>query len=325
MQYKVYILTTVLAFTAFGCQKNKQDGEVISQTYIHKYGYAVSEKEWKNKNYPGQVISSLKNGVTITATYEDSQLHGPYTITYPHSQVVEKYVLYNQSTPVKEIFYDISGMPIQESTHLSDKRHSLTSWYGDGVPKSVEEYSGDELIEGSYFNTDHSMEAKVENGNGVRTLRDNAGILTCKDIIENGMMTQRDSFYPNGSPESVSFYFRGQLHGTRKTFTQTGEPVSVEDWSGGHLHGLSTYYKNGTKELEIYYLYGKKHGTETHFLDGESIMHQVSWEHGRKHGPETYFLPGETKTLWNYEGKEVSQTRFEEMSRIDAMMSESVE
>lgn len=322
MRYKVYTLTAALAFAAVSCQKSSDKGEVISQTYVHKYGYAVSEKEWKSKNYPGQVISSLRNGVTVTATYEENQLHGPYTVTYPHSQVVEKYVLYNQNMPVKEVSYDIAGMPTQETVQLSQNRHSITSWYSDGVPKSVEEYAKEELIEGQYFTIDHILEAKVEKSNGIRLIRDNMGILSCKDIIENGLMVQRDSFYSNGSPESISYYFQGQLHGTRKTFTATGEPIAVEDWSNGHLHGLSTYYKNGSKELEVFYLYGKKHGLETHFLDGDSIMHQISWEHGRKHGPETFFLPHEQKVIWNYEGKEVSQLRFDELTHLDTVMSQ---
>ncbi|MES2199090.1 MAG: hypothetical protein V4489_02860 [Chlamydiota bacterium] len=324
MHYKVYTLTVALALLSCACQKDRKDDEVISQSYVHKYGYAVSEKEWQAKNYPGQVISSLRNGVTVTATYEEGLLHGPYTTTYPHSLIVEKYVLYNQNTPVKEISYDISGMPIQESLQLTQNRHSLTAWYSDGVPKSVEEYVQDELIEGLYFTIDHAVEAKVEKGEGFRIIRDNVGILTSKDIIDHGMLSQRDSFYPNGSPESVSFYYQNELHGTRKTFTSTGEPIAVEDWAHGHLHGLATYYKNGTKELEVFYLYGKKHGLETQFLDGESVMHQIAWEHGQKHGPETFFLAEAQKVSWNYEGKEVSQNRFEELTRLDAMMSDPV-
>ncbi len=323
MHYKVCSLTVALALLSCGCQKKQQEDEVVSQTYVHKYGYAVSEQEWQSKSYPGQVITVLKNGVTITATYENDKLHGPYTVTYPHSQVVEKYILYNQNEPVKEISYDLAGMPLQETVRLSSDRYTLTAWYSDGVPKSVEEYNQEELAEGRFFSTDHEIEAKVEKGTGNRILRDASGILTCKDIIENGFLTQRESFYANGSPESISYYYRNRLHGTRKTFTPNGEPIAVEDWANGHLHGLCTYYKNGTKELEVYYVYGQKHGSETHFLDGESVMHQVSWERGQKHGPEIFFLPKGKKITWNYEGREVSQGRFEELSRLDAMMSDS--
>lgn len=325
MHNKAYILAATLALVVFGCQKNKQDSTIISQSYIHKYGYAVSQKEWETKNYPGQVITSLRNGVTITATYENGELHGPYTMTYPHSKVVEKYILYNAGSPVKEITYDIAGMPLSENTQLSQNRRSVTSWYTDGVPKSVEEYVQEELIEGQYFTKDHTLESHVERGNGLRIIRDNKGVLTSKDLIENGMMTRRDCFYANGSPESIAYYFHNQLHGTRKIFTETGEPIAVEDFANGHLHGLSTYYKNGSKELEVYYLYGKKHGIESQFLDGASVMHQTSWVHGRKHGKESFFLPEGTKVVWNYEGREVSQARFEELCHLEEILSDATE
>lgn len=324
MNYKLYLMLTAIAFTSFACQKTRKDDDVISQTYVHKYGYAVSQKEWQEKNYPGQVISSLRGGVTRTATYENGELHGPCTSTYPHSQVVEKYILYNQGRPVKEIHYDIAGMPLQETVQLTENRHSLTTWYSDGVPKSVEEYIKDELVSGEYFTKEHDIETKVEKGAGIRTLRDSKGVLTCKDDIAEGLLIKRESFYANGSPESIATFIKGQLNGTRKTFTPDGEPLAIEEWVAGHLHGTATYYKNGMKELEIAYVYGRKNGLEVHFLDGKKIAHQISWSLGLRHGPETFFLPqGGTKTLWNYENKEVSQARFQELTHLDAMLLEN--
>jgi antitoxin component YwqK of YwqJK toxin-antitoxin module len=325
MRYKIYPLLAALAFLSTSCRKDQKDDQVVSQTYIHKYGYAVSEQEWKEKNYPGQVISTLRNGSMIAATYEDGELHGPCTFTYPHSQTVEKYILYNRNSPVKEIFYDQSGMPTQETVQLSQNRSSLTTWYSDGVPKSIEEYTKDELIEGQYFTLSNELEARVEKGKGTRIIRDVSGILVCKDVIENGYLVKRESFYPNGSPECLAFYEQGALNGERKTFTIKGEPLAVEQWVKGHLHGISTYYKNGTKELEISYLYGKKNGWEQHFVDGETLCRQIAWDNDIKHGPEIFFVPEGKKILWHYNGREVSQNRYQEMTRLDEMISEALE
>lgn len=323
MNKRITLFMVALAYTICGCQPKQPQDEVISQTYIHKYGYAVSKEEWQAKNYPGQIISSLRNGITITATYEDGELQGPCTFTYPHSHTVEKYILYHQNLPVKEVLYDVSGMPIRETAQLAQNRHSVTMWYKDGVPRSIEEYAQDKLLEGQYFTQANELEARVEKGVGIRVVRDSEGLLVCKDILEDGQLTQRESFYANGSPESLAHYFLNELHGQKKTFTPSGEPLAVEEWSNGHLHGISCYYKNGTKEVEISYLYGKKTGRETHFIDGIAVSHQISWESGTKHGPETFFLADGQKILWNYEGKEVSKDRFEELSHIDAMISES--
>ena len=323
MSYRICTLLAATALMTSACQKNKNDDQVVSQVYVHKYGYAVSQEEWEEKNYPGQVISTLRDGSTVTATYENGELNGPCTFTYPHSQTVEKYILYKQNSPVKEILYDITGMPTQETVQLTKNRSSLTTWYFDGVPRSVEEYSNDELLEGQYFTPTNELEARVEKGKGLRIIRDASGVLVCKDIIENGLLAKRESFYPNGSPECVANYEGGHLSGERRTFTLNGEPLALEEWANGHLHGVSTYYKNGTKELEISYLFGKKNGWENHFIDGLAVSRQIAWDNDIKHGPEIFYVPDGKKTLWNYNGKEVSQTRYEEMTRLDELISQS--
>ncbi len=325
MSYKICSILAVAALITSACQKNKTDEQVVSQVYIHKYGYAVSQEEWEEKNYPGQVITTLRSGATVTATYEGGELNGPCTYTYPHSQTIEKYVLYKQNSPVKEILYDMTGMPTQETVQLTPNRSSLTTWYADGVPRSVEEYVKDEVVEGQYFTTTNELEARVEKGKGLRIIRDSAGVLVCKDVIENGLLLKRESFYPNGSPECIANYADGQLDGEKKTFTQKGEPLALEEWVKGHLHGVSTYYKNGTKELEISYVFGKKNGWENHFIDGQTLSRQTAWDNDMKHGPEIFFVPDGKKVAWHYNGKEVSRSRYEEMTKMDEMISQALD
>src|SRR3990167_7529937 len=140
MNFKTFTILGTFVFLASSCQKNTPNNPVISQTYVHKYGYAVSQEEWQEKNYPGQIISLLKNGVTVAATYENGELHGPCTYSHPNSTTIEKYVLYNQTQPMKEVLYSVTGMPLQEILQQTKNRYSLTTWYEDGVPKSMEEY-----------------------------------------------------------------------------------------------------------------------------------------------------------------------------------------
>ena len=66
-----------LAILVLACENDANKKQVISQRYVHKYGYDVSRDEWKSELYPGQVLTTLRDGKTITETYEDGQLHGP--------------------------------------------------------------------------------------------------------------------------------------------------------------------------------------------------------------------------------------------------------
>jgi len=314
-----YLLLPVTALSMTACRNQDNNHQVVSQRYIHKYGYAVSKEDWEAKNYPGQVITHLASGETITATFENGLLHGPYTETYPNSQTLAIYRLYQVGVPVKELLYDVGGMPVQEKQYLSETRYTLTHWYQDGTPLSIEEYAQEELLEGQYFSKDNEEEARVEKGNGQRIRRDQKGVLLSKDIVEGGLMVKRETFYENGSPEGITHYFKGKLHGEKKTFSKEGEPLAVEEWIGGALHGMATYYKNGVRYLEVSYLNGQKNGMETHYIDGSIVQQEIPWENDKKHGCAIFYTDGTSHCTWYYAGKEVSESSFKDNAKRDEM------
>ena len=322
MKAKQWLVLGTLGMLACGCNQNKKDEPVVSERYIHKYGYALTKEDWDNGNYPGQVITTLRNGVTITSTYENGVLHGASTHTFSNSHTVQTYFLYNQGEKVKEIQYDLQGMPLCETLQVSPTRVTKTLWYADGTPLSIEEYSQDELLDGQYFTKNNETESRVEKGNGIRICYDREGILLSKDEFKGGYMVKRESFYPNNIPESIVHFKRGGLHGERKTFTASGEPLATEDWIDGQLHGKCTYFKNGTKDYEISYLKGKKQGSEIHYLDGTAVLKEVIWENDKQHGPSTYFIDGIAQTTWYYDGKEVSYKEYQDQIKLDEMVSQ---
>lgn len=318
-QFLTPVLGCALLFLA-SCHKNSQDDNVVSQRYLHKYGYAVSKGEFEERKYPGQVITTLKTGVTITSTYENGQLHGPTTHTFPHSQTVESYYLYNGGNLVKQVLYNTHGMPMREEVQLSPTRFMTTKWYFDGIPMSTEEYASNELVEGQYFNRQNEVESRVEKGRGVRLIRDVQGTLQAKEEIERGFVARRDTFYANGAPESTAFYVQGVLNGEKKSFAESGEPLAVKEYVNGKLHGKSTFYKNGARSVEVHYLDGMKNGLEIHYLDGEMVSQEILWENDHKHGPSKYFVDGVAQVEFFYDGQRVSENKWRELSKLDQMI-----
>lgn len=316
------ILLGLLGFSLTGCHKKVQENNVVSERYIHKYGYAVSKDEFVGRKYPGQVITVLKNGVTTTATYENGILDGSSTHTFPHSQVVENYFLYKQGNLVKQITYDISGMPLREEVNLSPTRHTSTRWYSDGTPMCSEEYAGAELVEGQYFNRLNDVEARVEKGKGSRLIRDLQGILLAQEEVDEGYITKRQTFYASGTPESIAYFQRGSLHGEKKTFNENGEPISAKEYVHGKLHGKATFYKNGAKTVEIYYLDGMKNGLEIHYTDGAAISQEILWENDHKHGPSKYYVDGIAQVEYFYDGTPVSEEKWKELNQLDQMIGQ---
>lgn len=307
----------LLGMTA--CQDQNND-VVVMEKYVHKYGYTVSKEEWNAKKYPGQVITTMRDGVTVTATYEDGLLHGPSTNTYPHSQTVESYYLYSKGSLAKEIKYDIRGIPQKEVIYQSPSISTTTLWFEAGTPRSIEEYESGELLSGQYFSSSNETEARVVNGNGERVNRDLSGTLLSKEFIENSAVTSRQAFHSNGTPESIANYENGRLHGEMRTFNLSGEPESIEHYVDGKLQETSIYFKNGCKFMEIAYEEGKKQGDEIHYIDGDVVSQKIHWEHDKKHGPSTFYVDGVAHTKWYYNGNLVKQARYEELVHQNEVM-----
>jgi antitoxin component YwqK of YwqJK toxin-antitoxin module len=322
MSRSLYLLGCLgLLLTGCSCCKKQQDN-VVSQTYIHKYGYAVSKGEFEERKYPGQVTTVLKNGVTTKANYENGVLHGPSTHTHPNSKIVENYLLYNHGVLVKQTVYDLNGMPLREETQLSPTRYSSTKWYADGVRMCAEEYAGKELVEAQYFTRLNDIEARIDKGSGKRIVRDLQGVLMSREEFSEGYLTKRDTFYASGAPESVAFYARGVLNGEKKSFSETGEPVAIKEYIAGKLHGKTTFFKNGARSVEIHYLNDLKNGLEIHYLDGTVVSQELLWENGKKHGPSRYYVEGIAQVEYFYDGDAVSEDKWRELNQLDEMIGQ---
>src|SRR6185436_11889226 len=142
-----------------------------------------------------------------------------------------------------------------------------------------------ELVDGHYFTRHNEIESRVEQGRGIRIVRSGDGLLEAKEEVDQGFVVQRETFYPNGSPETIAFLISGLLHGEKKSFTESGEPLAIREYIHGKLHGKTTFFRNGVRTVEIHYLDGQKNGLETHYLDGDIISQEILWENDHKHGP----------------------------------------
>jgi len=298
-----------------GCQNSNTDkhNNIISQRYIHKYGYDVSKEEWQSTNYPGKVVTTLRNGVTITSSYENGVLHGPMTYTFPHSNTCEVLNIYEKGNLVKKTIYNIRGIPQKETSFLSPSHTKITHWYKSGTPLYVEEYHNDELLEGEYYNEYNEPEYRVVKGSGIRIIRNQHEKIAAKETIDNGYPVIKETFHPHGIPHTITPLSGGKINGVRKVFAPSGEPVSIETYENNVLHGLATYFQNGCRYLELHYTSGLKNGIERHFVDGQIVIEETEWLDGHKHGPSVVFFDGISKTTFYYNNLPVSKERYREL------------
>lgn len=304
---------TSLAVTFVACQREccEEQVPVVSSTYVHKYGVEVPGEFWDASGQHGQVMNTMADGVVITRTYCSGLLDGDTTYSFPHSSQIEKREVYVQGTMVREVQYFFDGTPRQQTdfdTPLG--MQTVTVWYLNGAPKSIEQISANRIVNGQYFTQNNNRDATVDNGQGTRLIRDDYGQLLSTDVIANGQLSLRTTYFPNGSPREKITYTNGVIDGERKTFYPAGEPNSVEEWSNGAQHGTTVLYLHGEKYAEVPYQGDEKHGIEVRYRDGTDVTQEISWNQGRLHGPTTTYIDDNMKTDWYYNGSPMSENDY---------------
>ncbi|OGN62222.1 MAG: hypothetical protein A3F09_00590 [Chlamydiae bacterium RIFCSPHIGHO2_12_FULL_49_11] len=312
---KKFVLFITIAALSMSCNQNGGQKNVVSQRYIHKYGYDVSPSEWETKKCPGQVLTTFTDGKTIVETFEDGILHGQRTETFPHSQTLRLSEQYERGTLVKRVTYSIRGVPQREEAFKSPTHIIATEWYAFGSPKSREEIQENVILSGEYFNLSNEVESRIQNGTGLRTVHNPSGDILAKEVYNNYECTYIETFYPNNMPKSTASYERGNLQGEKKKFAMTGEPISVEQYVQGKRHGVCTYYQNGCKYLEVPYAYGIRHGIEREYIDGQVLAAESEYQNGERHGTTVVYVDGSAHTSWYYHNDKVTKEMFDDLSR----------
>ncbi len=280
----------------------------------------MPREKWKADVCPGHILTTLRDGKTITEPYEDGLIHGARTETYPHSQTIQTLEQYEKGRLVKRVSYNIRGVPQREEHFKADTHVIVTTWYPNGTPKSNEEFKDDILINAQYLNTSNETDSRIENGTGERTIRNQNGDILSKEVFNNYLLTYVETYYPNNTPYTTASYEGHLLNGERKEFAMTGEPISVENYYKGLKHGLSTYYQNGYKYSEIPYTQGLKNGIERHYIDGEIIVEETEFHDGIKQGSSILYCDGSARTTWYFENQIVSKSKYEQLMDRHALI-----
>lgn len=286
----------------------------VSTLFIHKYGTALSEKDWQERGGNGQVVTICKDGTTTTENYVDNLLEGKTTYTFPHSSVVAKEEQYRQGHLLSETLHFSSGIPKQKLEFVSDTNCLLTTWFDSGNPKSIEKYFKDELLEGEYYNTSNEIESRVENGRGVKIDRNVYGEFLSKIEYENGQRVLMTTYHSNGDPKVITPYQNKQVHGIKKFFAINGVPERFEEWQKGVQQGKTIVFRDGQPHSEQPFIAGTKNGVETILNDHGNVACEITWKNGLKHGVYKTYFDDSVRMEWYYKNKKVSHSDFENLA-----------
>lgn len=94
MKKTLALLALASTVLTTGCRSHNQFNNVVKETYMHKYGIPLPKGVWEAQGKEGQIVSLLKDGVTLSANYNQGLLDGTTTYTFPNSStlhIIESY------------------------------------------------------------------------------------------------------------------------------------------------------------------------------------------------------------------------------------------
>ena len=171
------------------------------------------------------------------------------------------------------------------------------------------------LAQGQYQNHDQKIVSQVVDYNGIKTVYDELGQLLWTADIENGQTVCQKTFYSGGHPQSITPFVEGQISGQKKTFDQSGAPISVEEWTAGTQHGKTILFENGEKVAEIPYQNGQINGVAKKFRRSSEVIEESSWKNGVQQGPCHTYFDSKKITSWYFNGQKVSKAKYDTLRR----------
>lgn len=289
----------------------RYETQIEDQEYIHKYGVTVPKYHWEEAGQNGQVVTRLRNGITCRQTFYCGVLEGDTCYTFPDSDATERVEVYSQDKKIKETFYYLNGSPRKQIVYNPQEHTVIMEWYENGSLKSIEKWAGSLLAYAEYYDNQQKLISGIENGSGIRMMRDTDGVLLSTQNLDNGKIEYHTTYYPDGAVKEVTPYKKGVEHGLRRTYYSTGEPKTLETWKNGHQDGYTTIFVDGEKAQDVPYVNGVKNGIGRIYKDGATVTQEITWKDDMLHGPSRTFIGDRVATEWYYKGNKVTKGYYD--------------
>ncbi len=308
--YPAIVAFALCLLTACGNPNNN----AISTVFIHKYGAAITEDDWANRGGNGQVVTTYKDGTTITENYVANLLEGKTTFSFPHSSVIAKEENYSRGHLLSETLHFTSGVPKQKTEYISDAEQHVTTWFQNGNPRSFEKIVDSLLQEGEYYTSSNDLESKIRAGVGTKIERNTYGEFLSKIEYKDGEKQLMTTYHSNGDPKAIIPYRSGQVHGVKKLFYINGIPERFEEWTNGVQQGTTVLFRDGQPYSEAQYVSGMKNGLESITNDKGDLVEEINWKNDLMHGEKKHYINDSVRLEWFYKGKKVNHSDFEKLA-----------
>jgi len=115
-----------------------------------------------------------------------------------------------------------------------------------------------------------------------------------KDYVDGVLHGTEKSYYQSGKLKSIGYFTKGILDGVVTGYYKDGSVQVVGHFSNGIKDGgVLYYYPNGSKQVEMFYDNGKLQGAVKTWYENGNVMKSIPYSKGMVHGTlETYYESG---------------------------------
>jgi len=115
-----------------------------------------------------------------------------------------------------------------------------------------------------------------------------------KDYVNGVLHGTEKSYYQSGKLKSIGYFTKGILDGVVTGYYKDGSVQVVGHFSNGIKDGgVLYYYPNGSKQVEMFYDNGKLQGAVKTWYENGNVMKSIPYSNGMVHGTlEIYYESG---------------------------------
>jgi antitoxin component YwqK of YwqJK toxin-antitoxin module/Tfp pilus assembly protein PilF len=279
--------------------------------FIDNNGLIVVANNYINGIREGKGLTKEKNGEIIAqANYQNGELHGEHKRYNPNGKIASESFYYSGKTHGFEKLYDLAGNLRLTRTMIFDKEYGPIIRYYQNKQKIYEYESLDDVNEG---------EQKFYNNKGeiVAAIGYQLGFVKYYKVLDaNGTLGQPNevkdgtfdivSNYPNGKKAFKLTLIKESFDGNMEIYASDGSPNYISGFKLGILHGdRIEYYANGKVYKHERLINNNYEGAQEYFQeDGKPIL-VANYRYDDFHGDFKIYANGVLQKTKKYDSDEL--------------------
>jgi antitoxin component YwqK of YwqJK toxin-antitoxin module/Tfp pilus assembly protein PilF len=270
-------------------------------TYYHPNGTVSITATYQNGKLEGERTEYFANGkLASTLNYTNDEADGYFTSYYANGRKKEEgwYVLGQKQGP--HTSYNALGDKTRTIYYLNDEENGYTEYfYPNGKLDYEQLFKAGWVNQVTQFDTTGKAltNCRLEKGEAPWTfLHYNGKPYISGQYSNYHFHGKYDVFFFDGSPQTISYFNKGQRDSLFQSFYYGGRLASEGAYRNGDKTGLwKYYYANGQLRFREQYVNGKEEGVEDLYDEDGKTLRSITYHKGEREGAYRFF--GETGQL----------------------------